>query len=230
MPLVAASSSSVDAQVAVVVERLDDRAGERVIALLERQHVDLAVQVLAQADVGGDHVERADVAVARPAGARSTTTAASCRARTARRRSAPIASRSMPRGSPSPSAAAMSTSAGVVRRILDLEEGIAAHRVVHFLGEIERGELQQPHRVLQARRDGVLLPLARLQGREAHRSVSVRCRFGKRRRGQRARRRCRGALEQHPCHDPRARRLPRRATVARGFPTAAPASLRQRLR
>ena len=98
-----------DAQVAVVVERFDDRAGERVIALLERQHVDLAVQVLAQADVGGDHVERADVARRRLAGERSTTTAASCRARTARRRSAPIASRSMPRGSLSPSLAATST-------------------------------------------------------------------------------------------------------------------------
>ena len=34
------------------------------VALVERQDVDLAVQVLAQADVGGDHVERADVAVA----------------------------------------------------------------------------------------------------------------------------------------------------------------------
>ena len=61
--------------------------------------------------------------------------------------------------------------AGVVRRVLDLEEGIAPHRVLHFLGEVERGKLQQAHRVLQPRRDGVLLPLSRLQGREIHRSI-----------------------------------------------------------
>ena len=78
----------------------------------------------------------------------------------------------MPRGSPSLLDGATSTRAGVVRRVLDFEEGVAPHGVVHFLGEVERGQLQQPHGVLQPRRDGVLLALARLQGRKAHRSVS----------------------------------------------------------
>ena len=56
----------------------------------------------------------------------------------------------------------------VVRRLLDFEEGIAAHRVVDFLGEVERGELQQAHGMLQAGRDGVLLFLGRSESGEVH--------------------------------------------------------------
>ena len=59
----------------------------------------------------------------------------------------------------------------VVRRILDLEERVAAHRVVHFLSEVERRQLQQAHCVLQPRRDGVLLTLARLEAWEIHRAA-----------------------------------------------------------
>ena len=59
----------------------------------------------------------------------------------------------------------------VVRRVLDFEKRIAAHRVVHFLREVERRQLQQANRVLQPRRDGVLLALAWLEGRKIHRSV-----------------------------------------------------------
>ena len=81
-----------------------------------------------------------------------------------------IASRSMPRGSASPVALATSTRAGVVRRVLDLEKGIASHRVVDFLREIERRQLQQSHCMLQPRGDSVLLALARLEGLKAHRS------------------------------------------------------------
>jgi hypothetical protein len=166
-----------DAQVAVVVERLDDRAGERVVALLERQDVDLAVQVLAQADVGGDHVERADVVVAAllAHARRRLLPVLALVGRVGDRR---VASRSMPRGSPSPLDGADLDAAGVGRGVLDLEERIAPHRVLHFLGEVERGELQQAHRVLQSRRDRVLLSLSRLQGREVHRSI--RSRVGKR--------------------------------------------------
>ncbi len=63
MPLRAGELFERRAQVAVVVERLDDRAGERMVAPRQRQDVDLGVQVLAQADVGGDQVERAEVAL-----------------------------------------------------------------------------------------------------------------------------------------------------------------------
>ena len=71
---------------------------------------------------------------------------------------------SMPRGSPSPPAGAAVDAAGVVAAILDFEERVAAHRVLDFLREVERRELQQANGVLQPRRDGVLLALARLQG------------------------------------------------------------------
>ena len=56
----------------------------------------------------------------------------------------------------------------LVPGVLDFEEGIAAHGVVHFLGEVERGQLQQPHGVLQPGRDGVLLFLGRAQGGKIH--------------------------------------------------------------
>jgi len=39
---------------------------------------------------------------------------------------------------------------------------------VNFLGEVERGKLKQADGVLQARRDRVLLPLARLERRRSH--------------------------------------------------------------
>ena len=186
-----------DAQVAVVVERLDDRAGERVVALLERQHVDLAVQVLAQADVGGDHVERADVVVA-------------ALLAHARRRLLPVLAlvgrvgdrRRRLEIDAARLAVAVDgadlDAARVGRRVLDLEEGIAPHRVVHFLGEVERGELQQANRVLQSRRDSVLLPLSRLQGRKTHRSIRSK---GREMRPRSARDDVADRVrEQHPCH------------------------------
>jgi len=39
---------------------------------------------------------------------------------------------------------------------------------VDLLGEVERGELQQAHRMLQAGRDRVLLFLSRSQSRKIH--------------------------------------------------------------
>ena len=51
------------AQIAVVVERFDDRAGQRVVAWRQGQHIDLGAQERTQADVGGDQVEHADVAL-----------------------------------------------------------------------------------------------------------------------------------------------------------------------
>jgi hypothetical protein len=138
-----------------------------VIALLERQHVDLAVQVLAQAHVGSDHVERADVALG-------------VRLAHARRRLLPILALVRRVGDQrrrlEVDAARLAVDAGgadvdaarIGWGILDLEEGVAPHRVLDFLGEIERGELQQSNRVLQPRRDGVLLTLAGLQGLENH--------------------------------------------------------------
>ena len=157
----------VDAQVAVVVERLDDRAGEGMVAPIERQHVDLPVQVLAQADVGGDHVERADIALG-------------VRLAHVRRRLLPVLAlvRSVGdrRHRIEVDAARLAIGAGrtdvdaarVGRRILDFEEGIAAHRLLHFLSEVERGELQQSNRVLQPGRDGVLLTLTGLKGLKGH--------------------------------------------------------------
>ena len=147
------------AQVAVVVERFDDRAGEGVVARVERQDVDLGVQVLAQADVGGDQVERAQVAL-HALGA------------DARRRLLPavaLVRRVADRGEQAVGIAGLQVDrdavAGggrvVVGRVLDFEKGVAAHRVVDLLREVERGQLQQANRMLQARRDGVLLFLGR---------------------------------------------------------------------
>ena len=169
MPLVAAILLEGHAQVAVVVERFDDRAGEHVVARLERQHVSLAVQVRAQAHVGGDHVEHAEVALA----------ALLAQARGRLLPALALVGRIGDRRHRLEIDAPRLAVAGrrgidlgrVVRRVLDLEKRIAAHRVVHFLGEIERGELQQPDGVLQPRRDGVLLALAGLQGRQIHRSL-----------------------------------------------------------
>ena len=47
--------------------------------------------------------------------------------------------------------------------VLDFEKRVLAHRVVDFLGEVERGQLEQSNSVLQAGRDRVLLPLAGLE-------------------------------------------------------------------
>ena len=132
------------------------------VALRQRQHVDLAVQMLAQADVGGDQVERADVALAalRAHARRRLLPVVALVGRVADRRHRVGDAVADRRRS---AARATSTRAGVVRRVLDFEERIAAHRFVHFLGEIERRELQQADCVLQPRRDGVLLALARLR-------------------------------------------------------------------
>ena len=161
-----------DAQVAVVVERLDDGAGERVVALVERQHVDLAVQVLAQADVGGDQVERADVgfrALRADAGGRLLPGLALVRRVGDRRRRLEVDAARLAVGAD----LADVDAAGVLGRVLDLEEGVASHRVLHLLGEVEGRELKQAYGVLQAGRDGVLLSLARLQGGHRHRICAL---------------------------------------------------------
>ena len=159
-------------QIAVVVERFDDGAGERVLARVESQDIDLGMQVLAQADVGGDQVERAQVALR------------ALRAN-ARRRLLPavaLVGRVAARGEQEVRVGRLQVdfdTAGefglrsVVRAFLDFEKRVAAHRFLHFLREVERRQLQQSHGVLEARRDGVLLSLGRAQGGEIHDLLSV---------------------------------------------------------
>jgi hypothetical protein len=134
------------------------------VANRQRQHVDLAAQVRPQADVGGDEIERADVrfavVVAQPGSGLLPVLALvghlavaavgdhGCLGR--RHHAVDGGRRSIDR------------LGRIDRPVLDFEERVLAHGVVHLLGEVERGKLQQPHGMLQARGDGVLLSLAGL--------------------------------------------------------------------
>jgi len=133
------------AQVAVVVDRLGHDGGQHQIARRQAQHVELAAQVLAQAGLRGGHLERAELAVFGPAhraGALRAPDLAIVGQRLRgfghhrRRRDRHVGVQRQ----------------GFIRALGDFEEGIAPQHVGDHGGEIQRGHLQQPHGMLEARR------------------------------------------------------------------------------
>jgi hypothetical protein len=61
-----------------------------------------------------------------------------------------VASRSMPRGSPSLPAGPTSTRPASGGESSTSRKGVATHRLLHLLREVERRELQEPDGVLQS--------------------------------------------------------------------------------
>ena len=150
----------IDAQIAVVVERLDDRFGQHQIAQRQRQHVELAVQMLSQRRLDRHHVHQREVALLargacsnsrRPASSRARASAIGGRARSpqrprSQRRRDGVDTRLRRFGGRSASGSSPS------------RNGFPPERLVHLLCEVERRKLQQPHGLLQAGRQRLLLP------------------------------------------------------------------------
>jgi hypothetical protein len=164
----------IGAQVAVVVQGLHDHLREHEVAQRKRQHGELAVQVRRERGRHRHHVERARLVVVR----------ALARAEAVRLPHVAIAfAGQLALGGTIVSVAALRASrrrrrprraarlGGVFGLGVFLEEGVLAKRVMHLLRELEGGQLQQPHRMLEARRQGLLLALFGAKVQRTHRNL-----------------------------------------------------------
>jgi hypothetical protein len=165
----------VGAQVAVVVQRLDDHLGQHQVAQRQRQHGELAVQVRGERRRDGHHVERAGLVVV---GTLARTEAVGLP------HVAVAFARQVTLGCGHGLGGGLLGFAGLLRLggllgrhvLVALVVGIAvlfqervlAQGVVDLLGEFERGELQQAHGVLQAGGQRLCLALFRTEVHRTH--------------------------------------------------------------
>ncbi len=165
----------VGAQVAVVVQRLDDHLGQHQVAQRQRQHRQLAVQVRGERGGHGHHVERAGLVVvgtlARPEAVGLPHVAVALAGQVALGRCHGL-------GGGLLGLAGLLGLGGLLRGeafvalvvgiAVLLEERVLAQGVVDLLGELERGELQQPNGVLQAGGQRLRLALFRTEVHRTH--------------------------------------------------------------
>ena len=164
-----------EAQIAVVVQRADDGLGDRRVARGQREDVQLAQQVVAERILDGVHFEEIDAVVVVAAGDRravgmprlldrrrvdagAVVPGGAFRQDVGLRRGGEFRLRLVGERHFGDGCRFLADDrlAGVFIRF---EEGIPAEHLVDFLGEIQRGQLQQAHGTLQPGGKPLLLPL-----------------------------------------------------------------------
>ena len=153
------------AQVAVVVERFDDGAGQRQVARRQRQHVQLAVQVRVERGLDGHHLHGRKLAVvglSQPGAGVGVPQVAIVLGIVVGRGALVRVGTVVASGHRQRVGITLGRSRAIGQRVvafLAFEERVAAQRVAHHLRKVQRRHLQQAHRMLQPRRQALCLPV-----------------------------------------------------------------------